>query len=131
MALDITITPSRTADLGNSEQLRRTLSAAFPGIEFGREPSGLEKIEKARKAGIDFGEIAEQFLRDVPEKQAASFQNGRFTIDLFWEDAPSIPSLDATVTFSGLHEAELCEHLARLPGCDSKLHDNGRIIRGR
>ncbi|MFO0848428.1 MAG: hypothetical protein U0871_07720 [Gemmataceae bacterium] len=78
MGLDATIKRSDGQPLGKLASVQEALALAFPGIVFGRLPSGSEKIQEAAKMGVVFPDIIRQHLESSPAKYNGEYEGPDF-----------------------------------------------------
>jgi hypothetical protein len=79
MGLDATIKRADGAPLGELAEVQRALAHAFPGIVFGRLPSGAEKIQAAAERGIVFPDIIRQHLESSPARHGGDYEGPDFS----------------------------------------------------
>ena len=68
MPWDLTIQREDGQALEERESVVNAIRVALPQIEFGREPSGLERIELARAQGIEFPDVLRKHFESQPGK---------------------------------------------------------------
>lgn len=79
MGLDIVVKRDDGRPLGPLDEVQQALSAAFSGIEFGREPSGAEKIRAAEASGIIFPDVIRQQFESAPAHHAGDYEGPDFS----------------------------------------------------
>lgn len=77
MPWELTISREDQDSLGDLESLQKAIESAIPGVEFYREPSGLEKMAAA---GIEFPEVMRAFLETAPATVQAEFEGDGFSM---------------------------------------------------
>jgi hypothetical protein len=83
MGLDGTIRRPDGKPLGEVAEVRAALAVAFPGIVFGRLPSGAEKIQAAAEQGVTFPEIIRQHLERAPAEHGGDYKGPDFKAAFF------------------------------------------------
>jgi hypothetical protein len=81
MGLDGTIKREDGRPLGDLSMVQQVLVAVFPGMVFGRLPSGQEKITAAANRGVEFPIIVRRALETRPASVGGVFENESFTAD--------------------------------------------------
>jgi len=74
MGLDGTIKRPDGEPLGERKAVQAVIAAVFPGIVFGQEPSGVEKIKRAAKRGIVFPDVIRQHMEAAPAEFTGNYQ---------------------------------------------------------
>ena len=74
MGLDGTIRRADGEPLGNLAAVQHVIAEAFPGIVFGRLPSGDEKIRAAAEQGVIFPDIIRESLQRTPAQHGGEFK---------------------------------------------------------
>jgi hypothetical protein len=130
MGLDLTIRPSVGMYLGSPDEVREMLAVAFPSAQFGREPSGPEKLEISERQGIRFPQLLREVMMRSPGHDGAVAEEEGFSVEFSWPDGERVKEIHGIAYFSSSNEDKLIEHLARLKRCRTTLHDTGRVIVG-
>ncbi|MCE9532238.1 MAG: hypothetical protein K8T89_14130 [Planctomycetes bacterium] len=79
MGLDGTIKRHDGKPLGTVAAVQEALASAFPGIKFGREPSGAEKLLMAEAKGVRFPDSLRQHLESSPAQAGADYEGPDFS----------------------------------------------------
>ncbi|MEO2090041.1 MAG: hypothetical protein ABGY75_11165 [Gemmataceae bacterium] len=79
MGLDATIRRPDGKCLGPLYEVQQALAKAFPGVVFGRLPSGVEKIRLATDMGIVFPDVIRQSLESLPERNGGEYEGADFS----------------------------------------------------
>lgn len=79
MGLDGTIKHRDGKPLGTVPAVQQALASAFPGIKFGREPSGAEKLRIATAQGITFPDIFRKHFESSRAQEGAEYQGPEFS----------------------------------------------------
>lgn len=98
MPWELTISRAGQLPLGDIEAVRRAVETAVPGVQFYREPSGLEKIAAA---GIEFPDVLLRHLNNSPATIQADFEGEGFSIRFFLGAGPEVERMGAEVRGSG------------------------------
>jgi hypothetical protein len=83
LGLDGTIKRSDQKPLGPLAEVQQALALAFPGVEFGRLPSGAEKIKAAAARGIELPEVLRQHLEASPADEGGDYQGPGFSAQFY------------------------------------------------
>jgi hypothetical protein len=73
MSWDLTVR-SLVGSTGTLDAVRQTLSRIFPGVRFGTEPSGVEKLRIAEAQGIKFPPFLRETMISQPAKHGADLE---------------------------------------------------------
>jgi hypothetical protein len=117
MPWELTILRRDRQPLGTDESVRQSLGAAFPGVQFYRDPSGPEKIAAASRAGAPFPETILEFLQSQPAREQADWeQEGTFVRFFLGEPSGVIPFVLVEVRGDHARAEPLLRELARASG---------------
>src|SRR5262245_61021158 len=83
MGLDATIKRPDGKPLGAVAEVQQALAAAFPGVVFGRLPSGAEKIRAAAERGVVFPDVIRQHLESSPAENGGDYKGPDFSAEFF------------------------------------------------
>jgi hypothetical protein len=83
MPWEVTIKHADGLELGDFEYVQQQINTALPGIQFCREPSGLEKIAAARKLGVEFPEVILRHFETLPAKVGAMLSIDELVVSLY------------------------------------------------
>lgn len=97
MGLDGTIKRPDGKPLGTVAAVQQALASAFPGIEFGREPSGAEKLRMAAAKGITFPDILRQHLESRPAQESADYQGAEFSAQFHFGPDEVVQQVDVVL----------------------------------
>ena len=93
--------------LGDKESVIGAMQAAIPGLEFGFEPSGLEKIAKARAAGIEFPECLRTFFQTQPARTVAAGTLDGCSVNFYGFDEVTLLTVSLEIRGNGDPTASL------------------------
>src|SRR5262245_64596625 len=94
MGLDATIRRADGELLGDLAAVQDALAAAFPGIEFGRSPSGEEKIRAAAEQGVVFPDVIQESFARMPAQHGAEFKGAEFSASFSQGAAEIVKQVD-------------------------------------
>jgi hypothetical protein len=94
MGLDGTIKRPDGQPLGPVADVKRALSAAFPGITFGRLPSGADKIHAAAELGIVFPDVIRQHFESSPAMYGGDYEGPDFSAQFSLGSSESVQDVD-------------------------------------
>lgn len=98
MPWEVTIGREDQNSLGELEAVQKAIESAIPGVEFYREPSGLEKMTAS---GIEFPEVLRSFLETAPATVQADFEGDGFSMRLYLGTGPVVQNIGLEVRGSG------------------------------
>jgi hypothetical protein len=101
MPWEVTIRGANHKPLGDLAVVRQQIVASLPGIEFHRDPSGLEKIAAARDAGVEFPDIIRQHMEMQPPQEQAEFKGDGFSLVLFGLEAKHLEVIHVEIRGNG------------------------------
>lgn len=101
MPWEVTIRRRDGTPLGGPSVVREQVFAACPAFEFRRNPSGAERIEAARAAGIEFPEILRAHLEKSPASEEAVLEGDEYSITLYGFEQESIERLHVEIRGRG------------------------------
>jgi hypothetical protein len=81
MGLDGTIRRPDGQPLGVVAEVQQALAVAFPGIVFGRLPSGAEKIRAAAEQGIVFPDVIREHLEQAAAQYGGDYETADFVAE--------------------------------------------------
>lgn len=73
MPWEVTLQRIDGQPLGELAALRTCIESALPAIQYHTEPSGLEKLEAAKKMGVEFPDVLRTHFENPPAKLNAVF----------------------------------------------------------
>src|SRR5262245_54895878 len=94
MGLDGTIRRADGAPLGDLAAVQQALAAAFPGIVFGRLPSGKEKIRAAAEQGLVFPDVIRESFARMPAQHGAEFKGAEFSASFILGAEQTVKQVD-------------------------------------
>lgn len=97
MGLDIVIKRADGLPLGPLAEVQQALAATFPGIVFGQEPSGAEKIRAAEAKGIIFPDVIRQQFETAPAHHAGDYEGPDFSAQFGLGAGEMIQTIDVVL----------------------------------
>lgn len=97
MGLDATIQRPDGEPLGKLADVQQALATAFPGIRFGRLPSGAEKIRAAEEQGVVFPEIIRQHLESSPARHGGESEGPELSAQFSLGSSEPVPHVDVVL----------------------------------
>ncbi len=97
MGLDGTIKRPDGEPLGTVAAVRQALASAFPGIKFGRKPSGAEKLRIAATQGITFPDILREHFESSPAQEGAEYQGPEFSAQFHFGPDEVVQQVDVVL----------------------------------
>jgi hypothetical protein len=69
--------------LGSITEVQRALKSAFPGIELGRLPSGVEKIQATAEKGIEFPDVLRRHFETALAEYGGDYEGPDFSAQFY------------------------------------------------
>ncbi|MGL4420437.1 MAG: hypothetical protein ACRCZF_07225, partial [Gemmataceae bacterium] len=87
--------------LGELDSVQLQILDAVPGIQFFREPSGLEKIAAAAAQGVEFPEVIRNHFMNLPAKIGAVFEGEQYSVRFYGFSAQPLEVIHAEIRGEG------------------------------
>jgi hypothetical protein len=97
MGLDGTIRRADGEPLGDVAAVQHVLSAAFPGIVFGRLPSGEEEIRAAAARGVVFPDVIRESFERTPAQHGGEFKGADYSASFNLGASDTVQSIDVVL----------------------------------
>jgi hypothetical protein len=104
MPWEIAIVRPDRLPLGDVASVRHAVESEMPGVQFFRDPSGLEKMTAA---GVAFPEVLRRHLEGAPATTQADYEGQGYSIRFFLGAGPGVERMDAEVRGDGDPLSEL------------------------
>lgn len=101
MPWEIAIRNADDSALADVATVRQQFTAAIPGLQFYREPSGLEKIAAARAMGVEFPDVIRQHMEQRPATEQADYEGDGFSMRFYGFGAQPLRAVYAEVRGDG------------------------------
>lgn len=101
MPWEVTIRRRDHQSMGEVDALRTSIQNAIPDIQYHMEPSGLEKIEAARKMGVEFPEVLRKHFENLPAKLHALYIAENLTVTIYGFETQPLLRLHAEIRGNG------------------------------
>lgn len=83
--------------MGELTSLRECIESAVPDIQYHTEPSGLERLEAAKKLGVEFPEVLRTHFENLPAKLNAVYTADNLMVRIYGFEAQPLMRLHAEI----------------------------------
>jgi hypothetical protein len=97
MPWEVTLQRIDGQPMGELAALRAGIESAIPGIQYHTEPSGLERLEAARKMGVEFPDVLRTHFENLPAKLNAVFVTENLMVRIYGFESRPLTRLHAEI----------------------------------
>lgn len=102
MSLDATLSRIDGLPLGDRQTIVRIFEQHFSGIFFDWSPSGMDRIEAARRQGIEFPPPLREAMENIPRSFRGDWNGPDGCLELFWDGEAAATAIN--LEFRGVWE---------------------------
>jgi len=100
MSWDLTVR-SAEGSIGSLDAVRQSLLRIFPAIQFGSEPSGVEKLRAAETQGVRFPAFLRETMISQPAKHGADLEGDGVSLRFYFGSEDTVRDIHVEVRGAG------------------------------
>jgi hypothetical protein len=97
MPWEVTLQRIDRQPMGELTVLRKCIESAVPGIQYHSEPSGLERLEAAKKMGVEFPDVLRTHFENLPAKLNAVYTAENLMVRVYGFETQPLTRLHAEI----------------------------------
>ncbi len=101
MPWEVTLQRIDRQSMGDLTVLRTCIETAVPDIQYHTEPSGLEKLEAAKKMGVEFPDVLRTHFENLPAKLNAVYTAEGLMVRIYGFESQPLTRLHAEIRGNG------------------------------
>lgn len=97
MPWEVTLLRIDRQPMGELGSLRTCIESAVPDVQYHTEPSGLEKLEAAKKMGVEFPDVLRTHFENLPAKLNAVYVAENLMVRIYGFESQPLTKLHAEI----------------------------------
>ena len=97
MPWEVTLLRIDRQPMGELSSLRTCIESAVPDVQYHTEPSGLEKLEAAKKMGVEFPDVLRTHFENLPAKLNAVYIAENLMVRIYGFESQPLTKLHAEI----------------------------------